>query len=196
MTPLQLFEQYIHCIPFVLNKIPYQLTREEREDFQSEARIALWRAANRWDSERGVLFKTYAIAAIKNAVIYANRLRQRRGFGGMDKLESESYARHKNGTDATFRHPLGKSVPYFDSMRSSYNDVDEETEAERKVRYLQEVLPVEDYEILEDIVYSQTKRDVCKKRKITPGRLLSAEKKARQLLDVYQLPTETDTVVS
>lgn len=66
LTPEELFEQHLQYLPYLIRR--YQNLREY-EDIKQHAMIGFFRAAERFDVNKGVLFTTYAKYYVKQEII-------------------------------------------------------------------------------------------------------------------------------
>ncbi len=73
-TPTELYLENMRLIPFVLKKKGiYQYSRNVIEEFEGDARVALWNCAIKYKAEMGYTFSTYAVRGIENAFLMSCR---------------------------------------------------------------------------------------------------------------------------
>lgn len=93
-----------------------------KDDLLQEAHIALWRAANAFDHERGIPFSTFAYTCVRNAVSRAASVERRRAMSSLS--DPDLFA--ERGEDNTLRTAMTNEQ--LDAVKGKFATLEPETQ--------------------------------------------------------------------
>ena len=70
MTPEELFQNNIRLSTYFANRYQDGILAYYREEILGEARIGLWKAATRFNPDKGFAFTTFAVTCIKSEILH------------------------------------------------------------------------------------------------------------------------------
>lgn len=183
-----LVEKYIPLVKYLASRVMIGKTKYiEYEDLVSYGIIGLLDAINRYDSEKGMQFSSYATLRIKGAMIDEIRKHRPISKGAMDKLAkyNESVEVLQN---ELMREPSLKEIALY--MNISENDV---SQIENYINYMS-IISLESvlYSDEDDVTIMDTIED---KHSISPEDSLENEEKIKVLQEAIEMLKEKDKLV-
>lgn len=183
-----LVEKYIPLVKYLASRVMIGKTKYiEYEDLVSYGIIGLLDAINRYDSEKGMQFSSYATLRIKGAMIDEIRKHRPISKGAMDKLAkyNESVEVLQN---ELMREPSLKEIALY--MNISENDV---SQIENYINYMS-IISLESvlYSDEDDVTIMDTIED---KYSISPEDSLENEEKIKVLQEAIEMLKEKDKLV-
>ena len=183
-----LVEKYIPLVKYLASRVMIGKTKYiEYEDLVSYGIIGLLDAINRYDSEKGMQFSSYATLRIKGAMIDEIRKHRPISKGAMDKLAkyNESVEVLQN---QLMREPSLKEIALY--MNISENDV---SQIENYINYMS-IISLESvlYSDEDDVTIMDTIED---KYSMSPEDSLENEEKIKILQQAIEMLKEKDKLV-
>lgn len=183
-----LVEKYIPLVKYLASRVMIGKTKYiEYEDLVSYGIIGLLDAINRYDSEKGMQFSSYATLRIKGAMIDEIRKHRPISKGAMDKLAkyNESVEVLQN---QLMREPSLKEIALY--MNISENDV---SQIENYINYMS-IISLESvlYSDEDDVTIMDTIED---KYSMSPEDSLENEEKIKVLQEAIEMLKEKDKLV-
>lgn len=118
MTPSTLYAENEHLVYLTRKRwLPRVPSRVDRDDLHQALRIALWRAAERWEPTHGTAFRSYAIAQLRYAILeYLRETGGRRGNRRPEPISLDELV----AADASFLdlHPDQRPGPAEEAEKS------------------------------------------------------------------------------
>lgn len=183
-----LVEKYMPLVKYLASRVMIGKTKYiEYEDLVSYGVVGLLDAINRFDSEKGMKFSSYATLRIKGAMIDEIRRNRPISKGAMDKLAryNESVEKLQNNL---MREPNLKEIAIYMNISE-----DEVSQIENYINYMSVVS-------LESILYSDeddiTIMDTIEDRNtLSPEDSLENEEKIKVLQEAIEMLNEKDKLV-
>lgn len=183
-----LVEKYMPLVKYLASRVMIGKTKYiEYEDLVSYGIVGLLDAINRFDSEKGMKFSSYATLRIKGAMIDEIRRNRPISKGAMDKLAryNESVEKLQNNL---MREPNLKEIAIYMNISE-----DEVSQIENYINYMSVVS-------LESILYSDeddiTIMDTIEDRNtLSPEDSLENEEKIKVLQEAIEMLNEKDKLV-